>query len=146
MMTYKDKYSIPDGYSTARLILRSFLFLRRNAVKGIGLNMDKFGDNYTAIFPGDKLVIVTQDIGFIQHVLRDNHTNYRKSEFTTAKVGRLFGKGLLFSNGDYWLRQRRLIQPGFHARRLQGLYTLMTETIERCIGAWPAGDRKCPES
>lgn len=140
MITYKNKYKIPDGYSTPRLILRSLLFLRRNSVRAISLNMEKFGDAYSAVFPGDKLIIITQDLGFIQHVLRDNHTNYCKSEFTTAKVGRLFGKGLLFSNGDYWLRQRRLIQPGFHTRRLQGLYRLMTETIEEAIAEWPAGN------
>ncbi|MBN9383184.1 MAG: cytochrome P450 [Chitinophagaceae bacterium] len=140
MTTYKNKYRIPDGYSTTRLIIRSLLFLRRNSVRAISLNMDKFGDAYSAIFPGDKLIIVTQDLGFIQHVLRDNHTNYRKSEFTTAKVGRLFGKGLLFSNGDYWLRQRRLIQPGFHTRKLQELYKLMTETIEGAMAEWPTGN------
>jgi cytochrome P450 len=140
MRTYKDKYKIPDGYSTAKLLLRSVLFMRRNTIKGISMNMEKFGDAYSAIFPGDKLLIITQDLGFIQHVLRDNHTNYRKSDFTTGKVGRLFGKGLLFSNGDYWLRQRRLIQPGFHTKRLQGLYDLMTETIETAIAEWPAGE------
>jgi len=138
MKAYKGKYKIPDGYSTAKLILRSLLFLRRNTINGISMNMEKFGDAYSAVFPGGKLVIITQDLGFIQHILRDNHTNYRKSEFTTAKVGRLFGKGLLFSNGDYWLRQRRLIQPGFHTRRLQGLYTIMTETIRKSFETWPA--------
>jgi len=140
MKAYKGKYKIPDGYSTGKLILRTILFRRRNTVRAINLNMDKFGDAYSAVFPGNKLVIITQDLAFIQYVLRDNHTNYRKSEFTTEKVGRLFGKGLLFSNGDYWLRQRRLIQPGFHTKRLQGLYKLMTETIEEAIVEWPAGE------
>jgi cytochrome P450 len=139
MKIFKEKYKIPDGYSTPRLILRSLLFLRRNTIRAISMNMEKFGDAYTAVFPGGKLIIITQDPGFIQYVLRDNHTNYRKSEFTTGKVGRLFGKGLLFSNGDYWLQQRRLIQPGFHIRRIQGLYKVMTDTIEKAIAGWPAG-------
>lgn len=139
MKTFNNKYQIPEGYSTARLILRSFRYLRRNTVKAINLNMEKFGDTYSVVFPGNRLIIITRDLSFIQHVLRDNHTNYRKSEFTTGKVGRLFGKGLLFSNGDYWLQQRRLIQPAFHAKRLQGLFTIMTETIEKSLEAWPVG-------
>ena len=110
MNTFKNEYKIPDGYSTPRLILRSLLFLRRNTIRAISMNMEKFGDAYTAIFPGSKLIIITQDVGLIQHVLRDNHTNYRKSDFTTGKVGRLFGKGLLFSNGDYWLQHREIAE------------------------------------
>lgn len=140
MKIYNEQYKIPDGYSTIRLILRSLRYFRRNSVNAIRLNMEKFGDAYSVIFPGKQLVIITQDLSFIQYVLRDNHTNYRKSEFTTGKVGRMFGKGLLFSNGNYWLQQRRLIQPGFHAKRLQGLYSVMVETIEKTIADWPTGE------
>jgi len=106
----------------------------------IGMNLDKFGDTYSAIFPGNHLIIVTRDHSFIQHVLREKHTNYRKSDFTTGKVGRLFGKGLLFSNGSYWLQQRRLIQPGFHIRRLQELYKIMIDTVEGELAKWPVGE------
>ena len=141
MKTYNEQYKIPEGYSTIRLILRSFRYFRRNTVNAIRLNMEKFGDAYSVIFPGKQLVIITQDLSFIQYVLRDNHTNYRKSAFTTGKVGRMFGKGLLFSNGNYWLQQRRLIQPGFHAKRLQGLYSIMVDTIEKTMADWPARTR-----
>ncbi|HVU56784.1 MAG TPA: cytochrome P450 [Puia sp.] len=134
-----NKYSIPKGYNTTRLILRSLRYFRRSTIKAITINMEKFGDTYSVVFPGNRLIIVTRDLSFIQHTLRDNHTNYHKSRFMVAKIGKLFGNGLLFSSGSYWLQQRRLIQPGFHMKKLQGLYTIMVERIEQALDSFPAG-------
>ena len=43
----------------------------------------------------------------------------------------LLGDGLLTSEGDFWLRQRRLIQPLFHRDRLAGYGAVMVELAER---------------
>jgi cytochrome P450 len=85
-------------------------------------------------------LIVTQDAGFINHVLREKHTNYKKSAMTSGKAARLFGEGLLFSNGDFWLQQRRLIQPGFHSKKLQGLYEIVARTIDETLASFPTGE------
>lgn len=37
----------------------------------------------------------------------------------------VLGNGLLTSDGDFWLRQRRLVQPAFHRERLQELFETM---------------------
>ena len=50
----------------------------------------------------------------IQRVLQDNHKNYSKETRTYASLSLLVGNGLISSNGDFWLRQRRLMQPAFH--------------------------------
>jgi cytochrome P450 len=134
------KYSIPKGYNTTRLILRSLRYFRRNTIKAITINMEKLGDTYSVVFPGNRLIIVTRDLSFIQHVLRDNHVNYHKSKVMVEKIGRLFGHGLLFSSGSYWLQQRRLIQPGFHMKKLQALYSIVAERIDASLGDFPFGD------
>ena len=139
-MDAPNKYSIPKGYSTTRLILRSLHYFRRNTIQAITINMEKFGDTYSVVFPGNRLIIITRDLSFIQHTLRDNHTNYHKSEYMVDKIGRLFGNGLLFSSGSYWLQQRRLIQPGFHMKKLQGLYSIVVERIEASLATFPVGE------
>jgi len=49
---------------------------------------------------------------------------------------RLFGEGLLTSEGDFWLRQRRLVQPAFHRGRVAAYGTTMVEYAERAMRGW----------
>jgi cytochrome P450 len=56
----------------------------------------------------------------VRHVLQDNARNYHKSPLY-AKLRMSLGNGLLTSEDDFWLRQRRIAQPAFHRQRLVGL-------------------------
>ena len=57
----------------------------------------------------------------IQRVMQDNHKNYSKETRTFANLSLLAGNGLITSNGDFWLRQRRLMQPAFHRNEINAL-------------------------
>jgi cytochrome P450 len=48
-------------------------------------------------------------------------------------LGKYIGQGLLTSDGEYWLKQRRAIQPGFHRKRLQGISYIMMDEINAFI-------------
>lgn len=52
----------------------------------------------------------------------------------------LLGDGLLLSEGDTWLRQRRLIQPAFHRQRIAGYGAVMAEYAERHVDGWKPDD------
>lgn len=54
---------------------------------------------------------------YIERVLVTQNSKYQKSRFTQRRKS-LFGNGLIFSEGDFWLRQRRLMQPAFHQKRV----------------------------
>ena len=53
-----------------------------------------------------------------QYLLRDNARNYRKGGPLWDTTREVIGNGLPVSEGDLWLRQRRMIQPQFHRERL----------------------------
>ncbi|RZK28698.1 MAG: cytochrome P450, partial [Hymenobacter sp.] len=57
---------------------------------------------------------------------------YHKSDLTHGLL-RYLGKGLLTNEGADWLRQRRLIQPGFHRQRLAGLTRLMRAAADEWV-------------
>ncbi|MDL4777346.1 MULTISPECIES: cytochrome P450 [Thermomonosporaceae] len=61
-----------------------------------------------------------------KHVLADNSVNYRKGIGLTH-ARRALGDGLLTSEGELWRRQRKAIQPVFHARRMAGQATAIAE-------------------
>ena len=71
-------------------------------------------------------VLVTSNRNFIKpRLLRD-----------TAEV---FGRGLLVSDGDFWLRQRRLAAPAFHRQRIASYGAVMTDFTERAVERWRDG-------
>src|SRR5262245_43453301 len=52
----------------------------------------------------------------------------------------LLGDGLLLSEHDFWLRQRRLVQPAFHRQRVAAYGDIMTAYTARRLAAWKEGD------
>ena len=53
----------------------------------------------------------------------------------------VLGEGLLTSEGDFHLRQRRLAQPAFHRQRIAGYGNLMAEYAGACRARWQDGQR-----
>jgi cytochrome P450 len=51
----------------------------------------------------------------------------------------LLGDGLLLSEGDTWLRQRRLVQPAFHRQRIAGYGEVMSAFADRHAAGWKDG-------
>lgn len=131
------RYVLPEGYSFIQSLVRTYKQVK-NPVGTMEESMAKFNGTY-AVNLGLKRMIVTQDPGFIDYVLRVNHKNYHKSAIQTEQLGKFLGKGLLTSNGEYWLKQRRLIQPGFHIDKIQALYAIIKKTVDDFLDKFPAG-------
>jgi len=74
-----------------------------------------------------------------ESVLVTNHHNFIKSKDYRA-MRRIFGNGLLVSEGEFWRRQRRLAQPAFHRERIAGYSRLMVAYAERMLSAWQTGE------
>ncbi len=67
---------------------------------------------------------------FIQDVLINGHRNFMKSR-VLQRAKRLLGEGLLTSEGDFHLRQRRLVQPAFYRDRLMSYADTMRHALTR---------------
>jgi cytochrome P450 len=132
------KEKLPPGYSFLQSLWRTYKQIS-NPVGAMEESMQKYGGTY-AVNLGLQRLIATQDPGLIDHVLKVNHKNYYKSVILTEKLGRFLGHGLLTSNGEYWLKQRRLIQPGFHADKIHALYSIMDRTVKEFLDQLPTGE------
>ncbi len=121
--------SIPPIVPRWVSLQRTFRFAA-NPVPIMSDNFQKYGRTYSFHIGGVKKGIATVDPAVIQHILQKNNRNYRKSNIQTGVLKKYVGGGLLTSEGAYWLKQRRLIQPGFHHDRLKELVNLMNPEID----------------
>jgi cytochrome P450 len=77
----------------------------------------------------------------IEDVLVNHPRKFIKGRVLQANK-RVFGRGLLTSEGDFWLRQRRLAQPAFHRARIAGYASTMVEYTERLLHEWQDGEER----
>lgn len=77
----------------------------------------------------------------IKEVLVNRVRQQQKMERQRAILRQWDGNGLLLSEGDFWLRQRRLVQPAFQARRFESYGKIITERTERVAAAWAKSGR-----
>ena len=112
--------------------LRRSLALARDPLPELNAALDRYGDTLELYIGGVRRTLLTRDPGLVQHVLQKNSRHYAKSEFT-QDFARYVGRGLLTNEGPDWLRQRRLIQPGFHRQRVAGLTGLMQSVIAETL-------------
>lgn len=75
---------------------------------------------------------------YVRHVLQDNARNYIKSQFTMNIIRYFSQENVFTSDGDFWLRQRRLVQPMFHRQRIAGLGRHMAESAQAMLRVWEA--------
>ena len=75
----------------------------------------------------------------VKHVLQDNNQNYDKGGFQIEILRRFIGEGLLLSDGDTWLRQRRLMQPLFHQRYLAQFADTIVAMTQARVRSWADG-------
>jgi enediyne biosynthesis protein E7 len=71
----------------------------------------------------------------IKRVLLSNHRNYTKGE-GMDRVKILLGNGIMTSEGDFWRRQRRMMQPSFHRRVLERFGGLIHDVNEKYAARW----------
>jgi cytochrome P450 len=77
----------------------------------------------------------------VQYVLQQNYQNYLKGYSLVEPV---IGKGLVTSDGEFWLRQRRLMQPMFHRERVAAFADMMVSATEGLLEQWERHDPRQP--
>lgn len=126
-MTNKRK-RIPPGptekYNTVHEDLLSWL----------SYQFKRFGDVYKASIHGTSVYVVS-DPQWADYVLRKNWQNYKKGQ-DIKRIGLLLGNGLMVSEGDFWKRQRRMIQPAFHDKAIGSFIDVIKTANVALLKKW----------
>ena len=98
----------------------------------------RFGDTYRVFAPARGVYnYVINHPDDVKRVMLSNHRNYTKGE-GMDRVKILLGNGIMTSEGDFWRRQRRMMQPTFHRRVIDQFSRLIEEVNEKFATRWAA--------
>jgi cytochrome P450 len=94
----------------------------------------KFGD-IAYIKMGEYGFLMLNDADAIEQVLQTDAKIYTKST-GYERFRLIFGNGLLTSNGEFWIRQRRLMAGAFSSKSIEKLHPLIVQESQACINDW----------
>ncbi len=98
----------------------------------------EYGDLVPLTFAGQPALLVSHP-DLVQEVLVRCSQDYAKG--TSLQRTRSFiGNGLVVSDGEFWRRQRRLMQPAFHRDRIAAYGQDMVAAAERWMASWRDGE------
>ncbi len=76
---------------------------------------------------------------YIEQILQEREL-FVKNTPDWRTVRTLVGQGLVTSEGDFWLRQRRMIQPVFHQQRINTYAETMVNYTKDLLLSWKDGE------
>ena len=137
-MSKAPQDKLPPGPSASRA--DSFKTYSRDPLAFLTAITRDYGDIVTMRFYKFRVFYVSHP-DYIEEVLVNQARKFIKGRILRANKG-LFGNGLLTSEGDFWLRQRRLAQPAFHRARIAAYGETMVRFTERLIAGWRDGETR----
>jgi cytochrome P450 len=62
-----------------------------------------------------------------------------KDSVTKGVMAKTMGNGILLSDGDFWRKNRRLMQPAFHHKRIETYANIAVEQAHKALASWQDG-------
>lgn len=115
-------------------IVHNMLQAMRDPLGFFTASADAYGEDLHMRFLHKDYLLLTSAEA-MQHVLVTHPERYDKSiNYDGLKY--VLGRGLLTSEGAFWKKQRRLMQPAFHKHELAGFVDGMTEVTLEAVERW----------
>lgn len=103
--------------------------------KWMKLNFERYGDIYRAFAFGSEIYVVNAP-EYCEHILRSNWQNYPRKGLVVRRIALALGNNLITSNGESWLRQRRMIQPAFTKSTIDRLIEMISDVNAELLQEW----------
>ena len=107
---------------------------------GLIEDLAAYGDWVPLRFPPLRAVFINHPDA-IEEVLVERNRDFIKP-LTIQRFKTLLGNGLFTSEGDFWRRQRRLMQPAFHRERISSYAATMIQHGQRMVAGWTDGEER----
>jgi cytochrome P450 len=95
-----------------------------------------YGDIYRVFVPARRsYTYVVHHPDDVKHILVSNHRNYTKG-IGLDRVKILLGNGIMTSEGEFWRRQRMMLQPLFHRRVITQFAEVIAAANDALLARW----------
>lgn len=102
-----------------------------NYVKGVSLNYGPIGK--IRLF--NRIIYITSNVECAKQIFLTGTSDFEKGA-NYKRMSLLIGNGLIVSEGEFWKRQRRLAQPGFHREKLRGFFQIFIDSAQDISNKW----------
>ncbi|MDQ2714743.1 MAG: cytochrome P450 [Chloroflexota bacterium] len=129
-------YQLPPG-PKPKPVVGNILEFRKGQLAFVAGLQREYGKAST-FYMGKTPMVMFATPEAVRYVLVENAKNFTMREVTQG-LRLLLGDGLLTTDGEFHRRQRRLMLPAFHRKRVEGYRDVMIEYTERMLEDWRAG-------
>jgi cytochrome P450 len=109
--------------------------MKDNPLGFLLLTAETYGDIFFLRL-GPRRIYVLNKSEHIQEVLVRQMKNVQKANLSKNILGRFLGQGILTSDGDFHKKQRKLVQPAFHAHRIEAYANVMVSYTQDLMSSW----------
>src|SRR4051812_49226038 len=94
---------------------------KTNMLDYFGRYFEQYGDFFMMQFGETKVFMVANPEAIYEIAVEKSKQFYKGSDYRNRKTGlaRFLGSGLLTSDGEFWKRQRKLVAPSLHTKRIE---------------------------
>src|SRR5439155_6293863 len=125
--------TLPPGPSVPRFVQAAYALTVPR--RGIPRMRERYGDAFTVNVPIFGRAVIISDPAEIRQVFR---AGPEVADNLDRNLGRVLGPGSLFAlRGEEHHKQRRLLVPPFHGRRLAAYEQIVEEETAREMASWP---------
>jgi cytochrome P450 family 138 len=126
---------LPPGPKTPGLVQGTVAVTAQR--RGIPRLRERYGDAFTVKVPGFGQIVVISDPGQVRQLFL---AGPEVAENLDQNLGRVLGPGSMFAlTGERHRKERKLLVPPFHGRRLAAYERITEEETERELASWPEG-------
>ena len=116
-----------------RLSIREIAALLQNPLETLQA-LTRRNDGIAAFKVLHKKFIVIDNVDYFKSVLQEQSKHFDKYDLS-GLLTKFLGDGLITSNGQFWLRQRRAIQPAFHKQQMENMAGVINLEVDKLINS-----------
>jgi cytochrome P450 len=122
----------PPGPTSSLELLKNALALQKDPFQQIKKLKQQYGDIVYYSWPNKMCLLFNP--AHIQWILQDNHKNYHKS-LIYDEFKPVFGKGLVTSEDELWIKQRRVVGEEFRPKSTLNFFPVMVKRTAEMLNS-----------